>query len=77
MVGQGATGGSDKRNDQLRQFKDRFKKEIKWLAFLMSFLKNIITIIVIVPEENLQEGSILLMEDKDLVLTSRIVPSNL
>lgn len=37
MVGQGATGGSDKRNDQLRQFKDRFKKEIKWLAFLMSF----------------------------------------
>lgn len=40
MVGQGAAGGSDKRNDQLRQSKDRFKKEIKWFAFLMSFLKN-------------------------------------
>lgn len=42
----------------------------------MSFLKIIITIIIVFPEENSQEGLILLMEVKDLVLTSS-VPSNL
>lgn len=61
MLGQVATGGSDKRYDQLRQSKDSFKKKIKWFAFLMSFLKNIIAIIIF-PEENSQEGLMLLME---------------
>lgn len=35
MVGQVATGDSDKRYNQLRQSKDNFKKN-KWLVFLLS-----------------------------------------
>lgn len=41
------------------------------------FLNIIVVGFFFFPEENSQEGLILLMEVKDLVLTSRVVPSNL
>lgn len=41
------------------------------------FLNIIVVVFFFFPEENSQEGLILLMEVKDLVLTSRVVPSNL
>lgn len=77
MLGQVATGGSDKRYDQLRQSKDSFKKKIKWFAFLMSFLKNYYYYYYYFSWRKLARRIDAFDGNKDLVLTSRIVPRNL